>query len=814
MSQTGRIDLPFAEFFKKATGFPPYKYQERLSEGSIPDMLKIPTGAGKTEAAVLAIWMWRRLSPDGQTRSKTPRRLVYCLPMRTLVEQTRARIDEWLKNSNLAESVRVVTMMGGGTDAKKMAEYRLRPEDDMIIIGTQDMLLSRALNRGYGVSIFACPQEFGMMNNDCIWVLDEIQLMNDGLATSVQLDAFREKMGAYGPRKTVWMSATAEPEWLRTVDAKDRAFDVFELGKSDFAGVLGKRSGANKTLHVMDVKKGGNVYDKKDAKNILAKHESGTMTLVIVNTVKRAQSLYGELSKIAKEPTEILLVHSRFRGQDKARFKDRLMAMAGNNAQKDVIVVSTQVVEAGLDISARTMVTEMAPWPSLVQRFGRCNRYGEFPDSKIHVITLKPAAGSVKYPPYDDQDMDGVADAVKDGQSASPQSLGLLPMPPIRHEHVIRKPHMLDLFDTTADIAGSHTDVSRYVRSIENSTDVYVFWREWDNGKGPEPGISAEPGEICSVPVWDITDAKNRLETHVYDHLSGRWNKIGQRDIRPGQTVLLHRDQGRYTDEVGWDPKSTKRVNVEEHRESKADSLQRDDSSDRAAMTLNDHTVHVHDEMASMLQDLPHLDKSVKDILLESAVLHDVGKAHDGFQSKIDKPDGWKGEICGKGRFKSPRTRFVRHEAASALAVLQWHADSDVRTNSVAYLSATHHGKVGMAMRPIYHDPERDSPDGGADGLAGKILGISADKSDEMEVFLSKDSATSNSREDRIIREYGKTVKIKADVARIGAAEDGRKSWLQITLGLLEEYGPFKLAYMEAVMRAADQRASRKDDGS
>ena len=36
----------------------------------------------------------------------------------------------------------------------------------------------------------------------------------------------------------------------------------------------------------------------------------------------------------------------------------------------DRIIVATQVVEAGVDISATTLVTELSPWSSLVQRFG------------------------------------------------------------------------------------------------------------------------------------------------------------------------------------------------------------------------------------------------------------------------------------------------------------------------------------------------------------------------------------------------------------------------------------------------------------
>ena len=46
-----------------------------------------------------------------------------------------------------------------------------------------------------------------------------------------------------------------------------------------------------------------------------------------------------------------------------------------------MIVVATQAIEAGVDLSAAVMLTELAPASSLVQRFGRVNRYGELNDS-------------------------------------------------------------------------------------------------------------------------------------------------------------------------------------------------------------------------------------------------------------------------------------------------------------------------------------------------------------------------------------------------------------------------------------------------
>lgn len=72
----------------------------------------------------------------------------------------------------------VHVLMGGESDLKTWAEY---PEQDMVLIGTQDMLLSRALLRGYGMSRFLWPVHFALLHNDCLWAFDEVQLTGAGL---------------------------------------------------------------------------------------------------------------------------------------------------------------------------------------------------------------------------------------------------------------------------------------------------------------------------------------------------------------------------------------------------------------------------------------------------------------------------------------------------------------------------------------------------------------------------------------------------------------------------------------------------------
>jgi CRISPR-associated endonuclease/helicase Cas3 len=78
------------------------------------------------------------------------------------------------------------------------------------------MLLSRALNRGYGMSCYRWPMHFGLLNNDSLWVMDETQLKGVGLETSAQLAGFRERLGTSARCVHWWMSATLDDARLNT----------------------------------------------------------------------------------------------------------------------------------------------------------------------------------------------------------------------------------------------------------------------------------------------------------------------------------------------------------------------------------------------------------------------------------------------------------------------------------------------------------------------------------------------------------------------------------------------------------------------
>lgn len=141
--------VSFEEFFSCAASRPddaepaePYSYQARLASVGLPALIHAATGSGKT-GAILA-WLWRRL--HGPDPSGTPRRLVYALPQRSLVEQVADEVETWLARLRaaglLTEDVALHVVMGGAGETQR--QWRLDMHQPAVVVGTVDSLVSKA----------------------------------------------------------------------------------------------------------------------------------------------------------------------------------------------------------------------------------------------------------------------------------------------------------------------------------------------------------------------------------------------------------------------------------------------------------------------------------------------------------------------------------------------------------------------------------------------------------------------------------------------------------------------------------------------
>ncbi len=786
----------FETFFKKATDFEPYNFQKRFAdENEFPDIINIPTGLGKTECVILG-WIWKKINEEQHLLSnEIPRRLVYVLPMRTLVEQIYDKTKEWLERLNINNNFTLVKIIGGETNDN----WDIYPEKNTILIGTQDMLLSRGLNRGYGMSRFRWPIEFGLLNNDSLWIFDEIQLMGSGVKTSVQLESFRKIFGVEKPTKTIWMSATVNSDWLETVDSHVLGEKVtMGLTKEDLDNERIKSLiKAEKKLTLKEIDKFEQKEMEEIASDVIKKHKDGTKTFVIMNTVKKAIEIFSEISKILDKSNlsiPIILIHSQFREEDRKQRINKLFN------ERNSIVVSTQVIEAGIDVSCNTLFTEIAPWNSLIQRFGRCNRYGESNDAEITVIYESKNIKNVL--PYSEIELNEslrTLESIKEG-ILTIESIPKIGMHINPDEHVLREKDITELFDTTKDISGGDIDISVFVRDNKDF-NVQVFWREIaeeSNNTINEQSFPARD-ELCNAPISDVRElVKEKKSLWDKDWYEGNWVRIKeQAKVIPGKTIMISSAEGCYSSTNGWDIKSKTKVLPVNNSSQEDDFSYVDDfSSDGDWKSIEQHSNEVVNKVNEILYKLS-LSKEKENYIIKGSRWHDAGKAHPAFQAKIKKDrfpgkdipllakapkDAWY-DSSEKNSSQNYR-KYFRHELASGLLAIQ-NGEPDI----VSYLAMSHHGKVRASIRSmpnemIPHDQKRRFARGvWDDDIIPEI----------------------NLGDGIIVPES----KINLDLMEIGGGTMG-KSWVSRVSEMCDDknLGIFRLSYLESIVRAADKRAS------
>lgn len=914
----------YEEFFKRATGFCPYQWQKHVAEEGFPDVLGVPPGLGKTEGAVLG-WAWRLQEGKGE-----PRHLVYCLPMRVLVRQTVERLGQYFKNLN--SDIRVYELMGGAIDD----EWARLPERKWVLVGTQDQLLSRALNRGYAMSRFEWPVHFGVLNNDCRWIVDEVQLMGPGLWTTAQLDWMRRKrFGTFFDCPTTWMSATVGTDFLQTTDRKRDGLDNTTplpscIIEKDSNRDIELRREAKRPIGMWPAMDGSVPTPKRKktlkesgrtnahfyealANAVKDEHVRGTLSLVICNTVKAARRVY---EKLPNNLPKVLLT-SRFRRQDRDKHEKKLLEFEAKRKETEasrerdknrpseigkpipddpgLICVSTQVVEAGVDISAHHLWSELAPWPSVIQRLGRLNRDGRDQEARAW-FWQAPIEDQIG--PYETEDVErarrliealiplsedksfyaalkelegtGIKDDLMDALEPKPE-----PMPRALDVH--------GLFSTERDVHGGFTDVSAFVRGVDPDADLTVVWRDWEGGEKKAPprgdGLDGPPLDVasegCPVPFYRLRETlKNtRARAWIWNEEDDAWEEIRPDDLRPGMVVMLHRDAGGYGGALGWTGDASDKID-DVPRAGRGRALRDDERTEMGYWaTLNVHLSDARRE-AEQLCNALRIEGNFRTAVVEAACWHDLGKAHPQWQRKLPggadvKPGPWAKcpavlavdtagtDACeaiaaevgtlrptalrlpddrqrnGKeivrlrwcvdrrlNREELDRLRQLasvrwaghvpfrpglRHEAASALAM--WHQYREGKATYPAlavYLVAAHHGKVRTVFRSLTDggdDAFGVPPEPGFLQLNGKRW--------PLDFTVVKDGAEGTWTEDKFVLSGHGWTGLVADL--LGPWRDRSEDTTEAGVVPGEEprsLGPFRLAYLEALVRIADWRAS------
>ncbi len=426
------MKISFDECFSLLSGHrAPLAWQRRLYErwlarGELPSAIDLPTGLGKT--SVILVWLiaLARLMLEGRG-GELPRRLVYVVDRRAIVDQATAEVEAIVANlqkPELAwmrrilgleegETLPVSTLRGRHVDNRRWLDDPSRPA---IIVGTVDMVGSRLLFSGYGVSRAMRPVHAAGIGVDSLVVLDESHLapVFERLLERIAAD------GQGGAEPRLWPERElVRPLCLLPLSATGRRRSgTFGLEREDFDdGPVARRLGAAKRMRVVllgDPKKTmvGEAVERawrlafdEDGDLLPGRGRHGHPPRVIVYLESRelAEKVATELARRAKpkrrkEPPRAeveLFTGARrvFERQWAWRRLGELGLLGGRDAgvERPVFLVATSAAEVGVDLDADHMVCDLVPMERMIQRLGRLNRRGEHDASEVVLLADEKA---------------------------------------------------------------------------------------------------------------------------------------------------------------------------------------------------------------------------------------------------------------------------------------------------------------------------------------------------------------------------------------------------------------------------------------
>ncbi len=363
--------------FMKRSGFSLHPVQQYLQEHSGQNVIvQASTGCGKTEGALL--WL------DGKKG-------FYTLPLKASINAIYKRITEsigYKKAAVLHGDAKAVYLEqvkkdGAQNDEEALQKYQLaRLLTAPLTVCTVDQLF-RFVYKANGTEAAAAALACGNL------VIDEIQMYSPELIASILYALhFVSDMGGH----FCIMTATFPKVLLNLM----KVCKIPCPSKNELPNFHGSIS----CRHRIKI-----IADKQFPLEQICEQAKTKRVLVLVNRVGAAQDLKEELSRLGVEAD---VLHSRYLRKDRRALEQKIIAFAPNSKNrepKNGVWISTQVVEASLDIDFDVLYTELCTVDSLLQRMGRVyrgRRYDLGEEPNVYVLNNEDI-GSVNHRIVDKQ---------------------------------------------------------------------------------------------------------------------------------------------------------------------------------------------------------------------------------------------------------------------------------------------------------------------------------------------------------------------------------------------------------------------------
>lgn len=389
------------QFYQNAAGFSPNPLQKAVwdayanSEGHPALLVKAGTGTGKTEAA---------LFPALADRESKPRRIILVMPSKALIEDMGERVKELLKrlSDNLDLDLNLTVDMGGSCRRFSIDEWKTRGMKnrdewrrfhrhlfaDDIIITTLDKFLFRLFGYGEKIKSYIFPHRvFGTKMGKRPFVIFDEAHEYDGLAFS-NFRRLLEALFIKGKDLCV-MSATIPERFVDFLEPVDASSGVIAQKQSAFQMSQRNVVGFDKNLLLLQEADADHPKTKKVvaaiAEQIRERHDPKKRIIARTEFVGDLVSLFEKVRDLNP-----IIYHGRLTMKQRSRAIREIIERQSKG--QGFLVLATSAIEAGCDLDAHLIITELCNPDSLVQLAGRLNRRGEMADALLVVVgdRIKP----------------------------------------------------------------------------------------------------------------------------------------------------------------------------------------------------------------------------------------------------------------------------------------------------------------------------------------------------------------------------------------------------------------------------------------
>lgn len=358
-----------------------------------------PTGFGKTLAALNAALVLRDKVQRAQGYSP---RIVYSLPFTSVIEQVHGKIREVLSDAGLKvpsgqspylvkhhhlADVSYESDVGKRYDLGQAALLVEGWEGDIVVTTFVQVLETLIGNR------LKMARKFNRLAKSVI-ILDEVQNvpMEYWGIVSEALRSLAKELDT----RIILMTAT-RPEWFRNDEALELAGDPKTI-EAAFSSQNRVRISADKNR--MTVEDAALEFVREYRANRL-----GKTSLVVLNTIASSIEFFNAIKgPLEADGVSVFYLSTNIIPHER---QNRLckIAKAMDKRSQRLVLVSTQVVEAGVDLDFDSVWRDLAPVDSVVQAAGRCNRSGRRKQGIVRVLRLADKRGLLGRPVYGSNSM-------------------------------------------------------------------------------------------------------------------------------------------------------------------------------------------------------------------------------------------------------------------------------------------------------------------------------------------------------------------------------------------------------------------------